>query len=103
MQTQGWKIRFSPQEALVCTYICRGKTNVEIAGEMGISVFTIKQYLRVIYDVLQITSRLELCLWASQHPEAWFSREWVDPAMHKRKCECDSLYCRAMRPRRKAA
>ena len=97
MQTEGLKVRFSFQEARIAIAICEGSKNSEIAEDLGISEFTVKAHLKEIFDGLNITSRLELCLWGLQHPEALFDRDWADVALHRRGCDCEAFYCTTMR------
>ena len=49
----------SPQEQRVVALVAEGKTNKEIAGDMGLSPKTVKNYLSNIYQKLQITRRAQ--------------------------------------------
>ena len=49
----------SHQETEVLARLSRGETYAAIAGEMGISVHTVRNYIRRIYDKLQVHSRTE--------------------------------------------
>jgi DNA-binding NarL/FixJ family response regulator len=49
----------SPQEQRVIALVAEGKTNKEIAGDMGLSPKTVKNYLSNIYQKLQITRRAQ--------------------------------------------
>lgn len=47
----------SPQERRVLAYVSEGKTNKEIAAEMGLSDKTVKNYLSNIFEKLHLTRR----------------------------------------------
>lgn len=47
----------SAQEQRVLAFVAEGKTNKEIAGQMGLSDKTVKNYLSNIFDKLKITRR----------------------------------------------
>ena len=49
----------SPQETEVLGRLSRGETYAMIAGEMGIAVHTVRNYIRRIYSKLQVHSRTE--------------------------------------------
>jgi two-component system, NarL family, response regulator DevR len=49
----------SPQEQRVVALVAEGKTNKEIAADMGLSPKTVKNYLSNIYQKLQITRRAQ--------------------------------------------
>ena len=49
----------SPQEQRVVALVADGKTNKEIAADMGLSPKTVKNYLSNIYQKLQITRRAQ--------------------------------------------
>ena len=49
----------SPQEQRVVALVAEGKTNKEIAGDMGLSPKTVKNYLSNIYQKLQISRRAQ--------------------------------------------
>lgn len=59
----------SPQEQRVVALVAAGKTNKEIAAELGLSPKTVKNYLSNIYQKLQITRRAQAAaLFAKQAP-----------------------------------
>lgn len=91
------EVRLSFQESRVAIAVCEGATNAQIAGVLGISEHTVKRHLKRMFDGLNITSRLELCLWGLQNTPALFDREWAAPMMHPKGCECSAPYCVAMR------
>ena len=63
----GMQEPLSPQEQRVVALGAEGKTNKEIAGDMGLSPKTIKNYLSNIYQKLQITRRAQAAvLYAKQ-------------------------------------
>lgn len=43
--------------------VAQGLNNSEIAGEIGVSVNVVKNYLRLIYDRVGMSNRVELALW----------------------------------------
>lgn len=49
----------SPQEQRIVALVADGKTNKEIAAELGLSPKTVKNYLSNIYQKLQITRRAQ--------------------------------------------
>jgi LuxR family maltose regulon positive regulatory protein len=49
----------SPQERRVLRLIAAGRTNIEIAAELVVSVNTVKVHVKSIYRKLNVTSRLE--------------------------------------------
>jgi len=49
----------SPQEQRIVALVAEGKTNKEIAAELGLSPKTVKNYLSNIYQKLQITRRAQ--------------------------------------------
>jgi len=49
----------SPQEQRVVALVAEGKTNKEIAAELGLSPKTVKNYLSNTYQKLQITRRAQ--------------------------------------------
>ena len=61
----------SPQEQRVVALVAEGKTNKEIAADMGLSPKTVKNYLSNIYQKLQITRRAQAAaLFAKQSTKA---------------------------------
>lgn len=56
--------------------IADGRSNREVARELGLSEHTVKKYLFHIFDKLGISSRVELVLYAVSHDGAW-QAEWV--------------------------
>ena len=63
----GMQEPLSPQEQRVVALVADGKTNKEIARDMGLSPKTVKNYLSNIYQKLQITRRAQAAvLYAKQ-------------------------------------
>ena len=53
----------TPRQECVIELVAAGLTNREIAKEMGIGPRVVKNYLRMIYDKIGLSNRLELALW----------------------------------------
>ncbi|MGE5711536.1 MAG: response regulator [Nitrospira sp.] len=53
----------SPQEQRVLPLVAQGKTNKEIAVEMGLAEMTVKTYLQSIFHKLNITRRTQAAAW----------------------------------------
>ncbi|MBI2014489.1 MAG: response regulator transcription factor [Candidatus Rokubacteria bacterium] len=49
----------SPQEQKVLALVAQGKTNKEIAGELGLSDKTVKNYLSHVFEKLSVARRAE--------------------------------------------
>jgi len=56
---QGTPAALSPQETEVLARLSRGETYAAIAGDMGITVHTVRNYIRRIYSKLHVHSRTE--------------------------------------------
>lgn len=55
------------READVVREVSRGRTNLEIAGQLGISPLTVRHHLKSIFGKLHLNSRLELALLANSN------------------------------------
>lgn len=53
----------SPREREVAALAAQGKSNRQIAGELRMSISTVQNHMRHIFQKLQITSRAELAWW----------------------------------------
>ncbi len=60
-----------PRYQKICKGVAEGKTNIEIAREIGTTENVIKNYLRVIFDLTGVWSRKELAGW-------WIARTSLD-------------------------
>jgi two-component system nitrate/nitrite response regulator NarL len=58
--------RLSPKEIAIVSCITLGMRNKEIAHELGTTEQVIKNYLRKVYDKLDVSDRLELALYCLQ-------------------------------------
>ena len=67
LASQRAKPRLSPKETAIITCITQGMRNKEIAFQLGTSEQVIKNYLRKIYDKLNVADRLELALYSMHH------------------------------------
>jgi DNA-binding NarL/FixJ family response regulator len=59
--------QLTTRERAIVRGISRGRSNREIASELGISEQTVKNQLTVIFHKLHIKNRLELAVWAIRH------------------------------------
>ena len=60
-------LRLSEKEMLIISGVTQGLKNKDIAREVGTTEQVVKNYLRKIYDKLQVTDRLELALYSMHH------------------------------------
>jgi two-component system, NarL family, response regulator DevR len=61
------RLPLSPQEQRLLPLIAQGKTNKEIAAELGLSDKTVKNYLANVYNKLHITRRSQAAAFYSKH------------------------------------
>ena len=61
------RLPLSPQEQRLLPLIAQGKTNKEIAAELGLSDKTVKNYLANVYNKLHITRRAQAAAFYSKH------------------------------------
>lgn len=57
----------SPRETEVIALICRGLSNEEVAGELYVSINTVKAFIRGAYRKLGVSSRTQAVVWGSQY------------------------------------
>jgi DNA-binding NarL/FixJ family response regulator len=57
----------SAQESRVLTLVAKGRTNKEIASEMGISDKTVRNYLRHVFEKLGLSRRSQAAAFFAQH------------------------------------
>jgi DNA-binding NarL/FixJ family response regulator len=68
--------QLSRKEIEVATLVWEGKTNPEIAAQVGCTEQVIKNQLRSVFDKLGVWSRLELALYVASHGgAAWVNRD----------------------------
>ncbi|HEQ98295.1 MAG TPA: response regulator transcription factor [candidate division Zixibacteria bacterium] len=60
-------VKMTKRERDVIGHIATGKSNKEIAGELNISVSTVKSHVHNVLDKLALHSRLELSIFAHAH------------------------------------
>lgn len=53
------KAKLSPRQAEILRLISRGKTDKEIAGELQLSIATVKTHLRIVFVRLRVRSRAQ--------------------------------------------
>jgi len=61
----------TPRERDVVGGVLAGRTNREIANELGLSEQTVKNVLSTVYQKWQVRSRLELALFMLRHLGSW--------------------------------
>lgn len=61
--------RLTPTEKQIVAHVAHGDSNRKIGKMLGTSEGVIKNNLRNIFDKTGMNSRLELALWALDHPE----------------------------------
>lgn len=59
--------RLSAREAEVLSLICRGRSNLEIAAELYVSVNSVKTYIRQIYQKIGVARRSQAVAWGIEH------------------------------------
>jgi len=57
----------SPQEQRVLALIAAGRTNKEVAAEMGLAEKTVKNYLSTIFEKLHVTRRSQAAVYYTQN------------------------------------
>lgn len=93
---EGPSAALSPREISLLKLILRGMQNKEIAYELGLSVSTVKGYIRHLNDGLSVQNRSELGVWALSHTQA-LTGKTVAVARHRQGCPCFEPYCHGMR------
>lgn len=76
------QIRLSVREEQVVRLLISGKTNREIAGELGIGEKTVKHYMTVLMQKLQVRNRLEVAMAAQTMLPAAISRQSSSPLLN---------------------
>ena len=60
-------MNLSPRQEAIIRLICRGKTDKQIAGELGLSVATVRGYVRILFARLGASSRAQAAFrWANR-------------------------------------
>lgn len=91
----GELVILTPRERSVASLVIRGRENKEIAWELQISEYTVKEHLRRIMRELGVHSRVDLCRWILSRPLS-LTGQASAVNMHSEGCTCGSLYCSAM-------
>jgi methanogenic corrinoid protein MtbC1/DNA-binding CsgD family transcriptional regulator len=68
--------QFSAREVEVLTLICRGRTNVEIAAELFLSINSVKTYVRTAYRKIGLDRRAQVIVWAQAAGYATGETPW---------------------------
>jgi len=63
------------KEVQVATLVWEGKTNREIASDVGTTEQVVKNYLRTTFDKLGVWTRLELAMYVASHGGAGWAQE----------------------------
>lgn len=63
----GRQLKLSEKEMLIISGVTQGMKNKDIAREVGTTEQVVKNYLRKIYDKLNVADRLELALYSMHH------------------------------------
>jgi|SRR5579863_4980951 len=61
------QLRLSDKEMMIISGVTQGMKNKDIAREVGTTEQVVKNYLRKIYDKLNVADRLELALYSMHH------------------------------------
>ena len=61
------RLRLSEKEMMIISGVTQGLKNKDIAREVGTTEQVVKNYLRKIYDKLNVADRLELALYSMHH------------------------------------
>ena len=61
------QLRLSEKEMMIINGVTQGMKNKDIAREVGTTEQVVKNYLRKIYDKLNVSDRLELALYSMHH------------------------------------
>ena len=64
----GPRPRLTRRERQVAAWIKRGCSNREIAGRLGLTEQTVKNYLTCIYEKFGVTSRTQLAVFLNTRP-----------------------------------
>jgi DNA-binding NarL/FixJ family response regulator len=59
--------KLTDREREIVRGIAHGRTNREVATDLGISEQTVKNQLTVVYHKLRVKNRLELAVYAMRH------------------------------------
>jgi two-component system, NarL family, nitrate/nitrite response regulator NarL len=59
--------KLTDREREIVRGIARGRTNREVATDLGISEQTVKNQLTIVYQKVHCKNRLELAVWAMKH------------------------------------
>jgi len=60
--------RLTPKEVQIIALVADGCKNKEIATALNTAEQVVKNYLRIIYDKIGVSDRLELALFTVNHP-----------------------------------
>lgn len=72
----------SEREAEILALITQGKTNMEIAGLVYLSINSIKRYIRSAYQKIGVATRVQAVLWGVEHgfkPDVHRIDHWIAP------------------------
>ena len=55
--------RLSHRQRRIAALVAQGMKNREIAADLGIATYVVRNYLTAIYDKIGVNNRVELALW----------------------------------------
>lgn len=65
-QSQSRVAELTRRERQVLEHVARGRSNSEIAGELGIAAQTVRNYITSVYEKIGVKSRVEAVVWARE-------------------------------------
>ena len=66
--TMGWD-ELSPRQQEIMLYLARGRTNQEIANELGLKLSTVRNNIANVYEILGLSNRVQALLWVLSFDE----------------------------------
>lgn len=80
----------TPRRRQVLARYLRGESRMEIAQQLGVSPNTVRNHIRLVYEDLGLTNRVEALRWALEQPSMAHrllsedsASSQADPAIHK--------------------
>lgn len=76
-------VRLSRREIDVILCLCDGLPDKQTAHSLGIKRSTVIVVMQRIFRGLGVYCRIDVVLWAIQHQNALFKREWADKGIQR--------------------